>query len=110
MKMCLGPKVVAFDGSKTLLNEIKISTGRKRTVEVRLVRRSASSRLVHYVDSVAFTQEKLRPPFAAIGRACEIGSRLATPVNHDDGIGMRHLGWALELGVQLICHHFPVFN
>ena len=57
--------------------------------------------LVDHVNGVALADEILRPAFAAVGRAGEIGAGHRAAVHHDDRIGMRLFGRDANLDVHL---------
>src|ERR1700730_17426003 len=74
MQVSLRPQVVTLDRSKTPLSVIDINVWRQYAIDAGLIRGSASSRLVHYIDCIARSKKKLRPSFAAIGGARKIAT------------------------------------
>src|SRR4029434_2481101 len=86
----LGPAVVALRRRKLPLRRLQIERC-GGTVQVRLICGPAPPRLIHDVDGIALAQKELRPTLAAIRRAREVGARLRTTMNHDDGPGVRLL-------------------
>ena len=58
-----------------------------RALRLRPVRGAAARHLVDHIDRVPAAQEILRPAFAAVGRAGEVGAGLAAAVDHHDRVG-----------------------
>src|SRR5215471_4873150 len=98
--MRLRPETVAFGCNEPPLNIIEIRQLQTR-ICIRIICGSAAARLIDYVNSIALTQEELRPSFPAVGRACEVGTGLPEAVNHHDRVRMRSPSGNLEFGIKL---------
>src|SRR6516225_9011650 len=104
MQMRLRPEIVAFGSDKPALSILEIRLPLCR-IDVRRIRRSGATRLVHNIDGVTLPQEELSPAFAIIRRSREIRSGLPETVNHDDRIRMRLSGRNLVFDVELTCEY-----
>src|SRR5258708_23376395 len=107
MQMCLGPQVDPLRRDETPPAIFEIHSARW-AVAFGLVSRPASPRLIHHVHRITLSQEKLRPAFTPIRSSREIGSRLASAVDHHDRPRMALLGRNLKLAVHLSAHSLPV--
>src|SRR5262245_61211433 len=100
MQMRLRPAVVTIRRDETPFGGVEIEL-RRRPVNIRLVRGSASSRLVHNVHRITLSQEELGPTFTAVRCTGKVSPGLSSPMNHDNRPWMRPPAGDLELGVKV---------
>ena len=99
----LRPLIVALGRDEALQRALEIRL-RHRPHARRPVAGAAARDLIDYVDGIAAAHEILRPAFAAVRRAGEIGAGLAAAVDHDDGVGVKLLLRDHEFGVEVPDH------
>ena len=88
VQLGLRPQIEALGRDEALLGPPEVAVG-DLALRLREMRRAAARHLIDHIDRVAAPHEILRPAFAAVRRAGEVGAGLAAAVDHHDRVGVR---------------------
>ena len=83
---------------------------RRLAIHAAKIARTAAPRLIDHVHRVTVGDKIIRPAFAAVRRAGEIGAGLCRAVNHHDRVGLGDLGGDAVFDIHLSGHDLTGFD
>ena len=108
MQLRLGPQLEFRGGGESLLDHVRRETG--DFADIAGVGGASARGLIDHINGITLFHKIIRPAFAAVRRAGEIGAGLRSAVNHHDRVRLGDFGGDAVFGIHLAGHDLAGFG